>query len=267
MAAYELLREGRLEEALTALKDQIRRDAANPKHRVFLFQLLAVQGDWQRALTQLNTVAELDPQTSAMAQMYRTAVECEALRSEVFRGNRSPLILGEPEPWVALLIQALGHVAAGEFNQARRLQMEAFDLAPVSAGTIDDQPFEWLADADSRLGPVLEAIVNGAYYWIPFHRIRQIDLEPPVDLRDVVWTAAHFTWTNGGEMVGLIPTRYVGSELSADSALLMSRKTDWNDLGQGYFVGSGQRMLTTDTGDFSLMDARKVLFHPVSDVS
>ena len=98
MSAYELLREGRLEEALTELKDQIRRDAANPKHRVFLFQLLAVRGDWQRALTQLNTVAELDPQTSAMAQMYRTAVECEALRSEVFRGNRSPLIWGNLNP-------------------------------------------------------------------------------------------------------------------------------------------------------------------------
>jgi len=267
MSAYDLLREGRLEEAFAELKGQILRDATNPKHRVFLFQLLAVRGDWQRALTQLNTVAELDPQTSDMAQMYRTAVECEALRSEVFRGNRSPLILGQPEPWVAMLIQALGHVATGRFDQARRLQDEAFDLAPVSAGTIDDQPFEWLADADSRLGPVLETIVNGAYYWIPFHRIRRIDLEPPVDLRDVVWTAAHFTWTNGGEMVGLIPTRYVGSELSADSSILMSRKTDWSDLGHGYFVGSGQRMLTTDTGDFSLMDARKVVFHPVTDIS
>jgi type VI secretion system protein ImpE len=267
MSAYELLRAGRLDDAFTELKDQIRRDAANPKLRVFLFQLFAVRGDWHRALTQLNSVAELDPQTMAMAQMYRTAMECEALRSEVFRGNRSPLILGEPEPWMAMLMQALGHLAAGEFEQARTLQMQAFELAPASAGTIDDQHFDWLADADSRLGPVLEAVVNGAYYWIPFHRIRQIDIEPPVDLRDVVWTVATFTWTNGGEMVGLIPTRYAGSELSADSAVLMSRKTDWNDLGNGYFVGSGQRMLTTDTGDFSLMDVRKVVFHPVSDVS
>lgn len=261
MSAYDLLREGRLDEAFKDLKEQVRRDAANPKHRVFLFQLLAVRGEWDRAITQLNTAAELDPAALAMAQMYRTAVECEALRTAVFSGSRSPMILGEPEHWIALLIQALGHAARGEYDQARTLQAEAFELAPVSAGTIDDQPFEWIADADSRLGPVLEAVVNGAYYWIPFHRIRQIDIEPPADLRDVVWTPAHFVWANGGEMVGVIPTRYVGSEHSPDSSIQLSRKTDWTDQEEEYFVGLGQRMLATDTGDFALMDVRKILFN------
>lgn len=265
MSAYDLLREGRLEEAFIELKQQIRCDASNPKHRVFLFQLLAVRGEWDRAITQLNTVAELDPGTLAMAQMYRTAVECEALRTAVFSGSRSPLILGEPEHWIALLIQALGNAARGEYDQARTLQAEAFELAPISAGMIDDQPFEWIADADSRLGPVLEAIVNGAYYWIPFHRIRQIDIEPPADLRDVVWTPAHFVWANGGEMVGVIPTRYVGSERSSDSSIQLSRKTDWTDCGGEYFVGLGQRMLATEGGDFALMDVRRIFFNMSSE--
>ena len=261
MSAFDLLSQGRLQEAFAELKEQIRRDAANPKHRVFLFQLLAVRGEWDRAITQLNTLAELDPEMLAMAQMYRTAIECEALRTAVFSGSRSPMILGDPEHWVALLIQALGSAARGEYDQARTLQAEAFESAPVSAGMIDDQPFEWIADADSRLGPVLEAVVNGAYYWIPFYRIRQIDIEPPADLRDVVWTPAHFVWANGGEMVGVIPTRYVGSEHSPDSSIQLSRKTDWKDHGGEYFVGSGQRMLTTDAGDFALMDVRRILFN------
>ena len=47
------------------------------------------------------------------------------------------------------------------------------------------QPFEWLADADMRLGPVLEAYINGRYAWIPFARLGRIRIEAPEDLRDV----------------------------------------------------------------------------------
>jgi type VI secretion system protein ImpE len=90
MSAEELLRQGRLNDAFAALKEQVRKAPANAKLRVFLFQVLAVQGDWERALTQLNTAAEMDASTLAMAQMYREALSCEALRAEVFAGLRTP---------------------------------------------------------------------------------------------------------------------------------------------------------------------------------
>ena len=107
--------------------------------------------------------------------------------------------------------------SAGEIEQAQQVRDEAFEAAPATHGVIDDQPFEWIADADARLGPMLEAIVNGRYYWVPFDRIREIRIEAPADLRDAVWTPAYFTWANGGETVGLIPTRYPGTEASSRS--------------------------------------------------
>ena len=39
-------------------------------------------------------------------------------------------------------------------------------------------------DADMWLGPVLEAFVNGKYYWVPYARLSHIKLDPPQDLRD-----------------------------------------------------------------------------------
>jgi type VI secretion system protein ImpE len=123
----------------------------------------------------------------------------------------------------------------------------------LTSGTVDDQPFDWIADADSRLGPMLEAIINGNYYWVPFHRIQRIQLEAPEDLRDLVWTPAQFTWANGGQSVGLIPTRYVGSETSEDSQIRMSRKTEWSDMGDDEFFGLGQRILATDGHEYSLL--------------
>ena len=115
-------------------------------------------------------------------------------------------------------------------------------------------------DGDSRLGPVLEAIVNGRYYWIPFQRIRSIQVEKPVDLRDLVWMPAHLTWANGGESVGLIPTRYPGSESSADPAVRSGRKTDWLEQPGGAYIGQGQRMFFTEGGEYPLMDVRHIVF-------
>ncbi len=134
----------------------------------------------------------------------------------------------------------------------------AFDKAPTTSGTLDGKPFEWIADADPRMGPVLESLVNGRYYWIPFHRIRDIRIEKPVDLRDVVWMPAHFAWSNGGEAVGLIPARYAGSESSEDGQIRMSRKTEWLERDAELYLGLGQRMLTTDAGEFPLMDIREI---------
>jgi len=267
MQAEQSLREGKLRESLAQLEDQVRKDPSNAKYRVFLFQLLVLTGEWERALTQLGVVSEIDASTLAMVQTYREAVRCEVLRSDIFAGGRAPLIFGEPEPWVALMTEALRLRAEGRQPEAQRAREQAFKDAPATPGTINEVPFEWIADADSRLGPILEAIVNGHYYWIPFHRIRKITLEEPEDLRDMVWAAAEFTWANGGQTVGLIPTRYPGSHESDDELIRLSRKTEWSEEAEGAFVGSGQRMLATAAGEYSLLDIRSVTLDTAVDAA
>jgi type VI secretion system protein ImpE len=264
-AAEQAVREGDLAAALSSLQEQIRKSPEKAALRVFLFQLLSVQGDWERAATQLKLAAELDAGALAMAQMYREAILCERLRAEVFAGKRSPVIFGEPDQWLALLIEALLVTGTDRAGDAQDLRARAFEAAPTSPGTIDGQAFDWIADADMRLGPVLEAVVNGRYYWVPFARLLRVDFEAPADLRDVVWTPAHLQFTNGGEAVGVVPTRYPGSERADDPLLRLSRKTEWLEGPPEMFTGLGQRILTTDGGEFPLMDVRSVLFDQRAD--
>ncbi|MFZ2148852.1 MAG: type VI secretion system accessory protein TagJ [Sedimentisphaerales bacterium] len=266
MQAEELLQAGQLTEALAVLEDQIRSNPANAKLRVFLFQLLSVLGDWERALTQLNVSAELDPMNLLMAQVCRAALNCEALRAEIFAGKRSPLVFGEPAEWIGWLVQANQMAAEGKYRASQKLRERAFDTAPATAGSIDNQQFQWISDADSRLGPILEAIFDGKYYWVPFTAIKRIQIEPPADLRDVVWLPTHFTWLNSGETTGLIPTRYSGSEASEDNPILLSRKTEWIEKPGGLYLGLGQRMFATDKDEFSLLQIRQIdLEHPETD--
>lgn len=260
-----LVNEGKLAAALSALQDLVRKDAANPQYRIFLFQLLCVMGQWTRAATQLNVVAELDAASLPMVQTYREAILCEALRADIFRAARTPLVFGEPAPWVALLVQALKADAANDPAAAATARAQAFEDAPAIGGSIDGQPFAWLADADPRLGPVFEAVINGRYFWVPVTRIRRIEFDPPADLRDTVWTPCSFTWTNGASTVALVPTRYEGTTGSTDEALLMARATEWIDAGPMNGHGLGQRMLVTDAGEYPLMDVRVIEFDAQDD--
>lgn len=264
MQAQQLLRDGHPQEALQSLQAEIRKAPADASQRVFLFQLLAVLGQWERALTQLNVLSEMDAQTLPMVQTYREAIACEALRRQVFAGQKAPMLFGEPETWVALLIEALLREGRGEPDAARQLREQALEQAPASPGAVTvgesaPQDFAWIADADSRLGPAVEAVINGKYYWLPFNRLAQVDVHAPQDLRDAVWMPANFRFVNGGEVVGLIPTRYPDTELAAGGALALARRTEWREPTPGVFVGLGQRLITTDQADIALMDLRTVV--------
>jgi type VI secretion system protein ImpE len=248
--------------ALTQLQEQVRAKPADFKLRIFLFQLLCVVGHWERALNQLNVASNLDPSAIGMAQMYGDAIRCEAIRVEVFDGKKSPMIFGEPDQWLALLIESLLVGGRGEPERSHELRARAFEEAPTTQGSIDGKPFEWIADADSRLGPVLEAVINGRYYWVPFSRLLKVDIEPPEDLRDMVWMPAHLQFENGGESVAFIPTRYPGSESSADGLIVLARKTVWEEIATDTFRGLGQRVITTDVDDIPLMDVRSIVLTP-----
>jgi len=276
----DLLREGRVEECLKAVEDAVRKNPADSKQRVVLFQVLCILGQWDRALNQLVVCASLDSMASLMAQMYRQAILCERIREDVYKGSRTPLILGEPQPWMGMVVQAAVLAARGQHAAAAQLRDQAFELAPTVAGEIDVGPahkndrqaekagkvvtthtFEWFGDADPRLGPMFEAIVAGKYYWIPFERVSLLRIEPPEDLRDSVWMPCQIVWTAGAEQVALIPTRYPGSQASPDGLIKLARKTEFQTHGSGedaIDLPIGQRLFATDAGEFPIMDVRAV---------
>ena len=263
--AEQAIREGELDQALAAVQDAVRGQPAKAEHRVSLFQLLAVAGEWAKALRQLNVLSDLDPKMELLAATYRQLIACEGVRGAVFEGKRAPLCLGDPPAWYARLVEALRLDGAGQHAAAKDLRDEAFAAAEPTAGRFGDDAFAWLADADERLGPILEAIVGGRYFWIPFARVRRIELDEPEDLRDLVWLPARLTWANLGEAVGFIPVRYWGSELDPDPMLRLGRRTEWRQLGTGSWCGFGQRMLATDQAEYPLLDSRVIALEAASD--
>jgi len=262
MTAEQLIKNGQLDAALAALQQEVRNKPEDQRLRVFLFQVHCLLGKFDKALNQLQVIASLDPETMLLAQIFQPVIACELLRREVFQGKHTPIIFGEPMEWIGLLVQAGELAAQGKAAAAVALRDRAFEAAPATPGRLNGTAFEWIADADSRLGPLLEAVIEGKYYWVPFCRIKKMVLAAPTDLRDLVWAPAQFVWVNGGEASGHIPCRYPGTESQADDALRMARKTEWSEPAEGYNVGLGQRILATDHADYPLLECRTLELEP-----
>src|ERR1700722_9457894 len=136
MTAEQLLKDGRLDEALKELQQAVRDDPANAKSRVFLFQLFSVQGDWNRADTQLKVLADMDSDSMMLSRIFEPVLVCEAIRGEVFAGKRTPIVFGEPPEWVGFLAEAMSFFGKGEFRAGAKLRDKAFEAAPTSAGKV-----------------------------------------------------------------------------------------------------------------------------------
>lgn len=261
----EALRAGDVAACKAAQMERVKAAPGDAKERAFLSQIFMVEGDWDRAVKQLQMLADLQADSIDLVTDYCAALSAERARIEVLAGRAAPSIMGEPGAWLAKLVEALRLDAAGAGSEAYALRSEAFAEAPASAGQIDGTPFAWLSDADNRFGPVLEAVMNGEYHWIPFSAIATLKFEPPKDLRDVVWTVGIITLTNGGEWPILVPTRYPDSDVIAggESGHALARRTDWSVLHEDHYTGLGQRMFASDETDIALLDVRELSFdHP-----
>jgi type VI secretion system protein ImpE len=67
--ADELLRAGDVDGARAALIEVVRAKPSDHTARMFLFQLLCVLGEWDKAKSQLAILAQLSPEAQMLAQM------------------------------------------------------------------------------------------------------------------------------------------------------------------------------------------------------
>src|SRR5690606_30275018 len=157
-----------LADSLGRLQQEARTAPTDASLRMQLFRVLAALAQWERAATQLDTASSLEPALAMTGIVYKHAIVCERLRQDVFAGRKTPVVLGEPPHWLASMIEAL---RTTDPAQAKALRDAALEAAPTTPGRLNDQPIEWIADADDRLGPVLEAFLDGRYLWIPFSQV------------------------------------------------------------------------------------------------
>ncbi len=260
-----VLKDTPLSTVLAQAESAVKASPADADKRAAWVQLLLLYGDWPRARSQLQAWQALTPIAKPTTQQLSDAVAAETQREQVFHAEAAPAFLTPPNGWLAALAKALrlSPVQAGE------LRAQAFELAAESAGTLSvavvgeqtqSENFSWLADADSRLGPVCELFLDNRYYWVPFQDIESITFQAPQNAVHLIWAHAMVKWRSGKQQVCQIPARYPLLESTSDSHRL-GHKTDWLPLNdQGHYAGQGQKAWLTDNEEYALLTLRQIQF-------
>lgn len=272
----QLNAENNLQHSLSRLEAEVRQAPDQSHQRWALTELLCVLGHWERALAQLQVGDKLytkDAIWLRRAHMLRGLIRAEAQRSEVFAGQLLPMPVIDRPQWMDDLARALAANAAGEHALADTLRQAALELAPTHAGvghwSAEQQSFDWISDSDTRLGPVCECILAGGYRWLAFADIEELQMEPPDSLLDLVWIPVTLrlrgTPPETPSLHGHLPARYSGTEntsgdigSSQRDALLLSRLTRWQDVGETGVFALGQKTLMTQDSDVPLLSIRSL---------
>ena len=151
--ADELLREGNLSGARAALVEVVRSQPSSEQGRMFLFQLFAVLGEWDKARNQLQALAQLSPEAQMLSVTYNQAMDAEKQRAAVLAGEADMPLLAGAGGWAEGIARSITLLGRGEVDAAIAARDEAFDSAPDTPGSIDGVKFDWISDADGRFGP------------------------------------------------------------------------------------------------------------------
>ena len=213
---------------------ELRNNPSDTRRRTFLFELLCFSGEYDRAEKQLAVLAEAGPNSEIGALLYRSALQAERMRQDLFRKKEKPS----------------GGTSSG---------------ADTITGTLNGKPFQTITDADPRIGPRLEVFAAGNYHWLNFEHLASIQIPQPRRLRDLIWTPAvvrvgpALKNTELGEV--LLPVLSPFAWQHSDDAVRLGRMTLWEEGESGEAVPVGQKMLLVDGEEFPLLDIRQLEFN------
>ena len=234
-SAQQLYRDGHLSDAIHALSAEVRDNPGDARRRTFLFELLCFAGDYARADKQLEVLAQAGPTSEMGVLLYRSAVYAERQRHDLFERGEYP---------------------SGPAEGKR-------------SGTLNGKAFEYLADADPRVGARLELFAAGNYLLLPLEHVASIQIQPPKRLRDLIWTPAAvrttpaFKGTALGEV--LLPVLSPSSWQHSDDAVRLGRATVWEEReGSENPIPFGQKMWLVDDEEVPFLELRSLEFNSAS---
>jgi type VI secretion system protein ImpE len=263
MNITELYEAGRLDEAIQAAVDDVKKHPADVVVRSRLCHLLCLAGDLPRADKQLDVMAQQNPKAAVGVQLFRQLIRAETARRQFYESGRVPEFLDKPSPVLERHLEASIYVRNGDMAKAGELLAAAAEQFTPPSGECDGVPFDMFRDGDDLLAPLLEVYTcNGGYYWVALERFDSIDLRPVESLRDMIWRPIRAAIRNGPPEAELfIPTLYHGSHQDPDPEVRLGRATHWTGGEAGPVLGRGVRTFLVGEGDKTVLEMQSVRFH------
>lgn len=258
--AKTLLESGNLSGAIEAALAFVKSNPTNPSARIFLFELSAFAGDWERAKRQLDVIGHQDTTAMIGSKILEQCVLAEGKRTDFFAKAAKPEFLASPPDYVYGLLTANNRVIEGNLKEAREILDKVDEQRPAFACKINGADAEDFRDYNDLTSVILEVIIKDSYVWVPFEQIEKITFFEPKSLRDYFWRQATLETDNGTNGEVFIPTLYNDSWRSGDDLVRLGKITDWRDFGEDIFVGEGTKLFAVGAEHKTILDLQTIEF-------
>jgi type VI secretion system protein ImpE len=258
--AADLLRAGKLADAVAAAQAVVRKAPTDLNARVMLAELLVFSGNLERADVLLDAASTIDPSASLVVAEFRQLIRADMARRQLFRDGRVPEFLSDPTETQRMQLAALVALRAGDMAEATRQAEAAENTRPRTPGHHNDVAFDDLRDIDDLLAGSVEVLTStGKYFWIPTERIVSMEFHPPKRSRDLIWRRASMSVSEGPDGDVYIPAIYAGDDQTTEIQRL-GRETDWQQAEGGPVRGVGQRVFLVGDDDVAIMELGNLRF-------
>lgn len=256
-----LFRAGRLDDAIAAANQAVRRAPSDASARVLLAELLLFAGNLERADVILDAAGATDPTAAVVVAEFRQLLRAEIVRRQVQRDGRAPEFLDEPTPALRALLAARVALRAGDPVEAARLVAEAEARRPRVPGSVDGRGFDDWRDVDDLCAGLLEVLTTtGKYFWIPAERIGELRFHPPQRPRDLAWRRASLAVLDGPDGDVYVPVLYCADQPGLADPLRLGRLTEWLEETPGLVRGRGQRTFLIGEEGLGIMEFAELRF-------
>jgi type VI secretion system protein ImpE len=207
MTVQELINEGRLSAAIQLQKSGLAQSKNEQSARLLLFELLAIAGQFDDAISELQAIASKDENWKIVKKAFQKLLTAESKR----QSGKRPKIPSDVPDWASMLWRAHVALRKGDHNLAVRAIDRANSLAVEVRGHIDGELFEGIRDFDDRTAFVVEFLSEGDYIWIPFDSLRSLRFEEPAGPLDTAFRPSQIELNNGEVLYGHVPLVYNGT--------------------------------------------------------
>lgn len=259
--AKALFEAGQLDAAIEKLLASVKANPTDISQRTFLFELCCFAGQWERALRQLDVIGAQDANAAISVMAYHGNIEAEREREKLFSDGTAPHFLIEPPAYTDFLIDAINLVRQGNHKEARAKLDEVESERPAFSGILNNTEFADFGDYNELTGCVLELIVKGQYTWLPIEQVSTLEIAEPTTLRDLIWAPARIEAKDGTVGEVHIPTLYAGTNKTQNDQVRLGHSTDWEELPEGIYRGTGLRIFLIDGEDKPIFQVNQVEFH------
>lgn len=233
---HNLVREGKLSDALAWCATQLQDEPLNFDIRSIYSELLCINGELEKADKQLDFMVQRNPELAVGAVNLRHLIRAQQARFDFYQGKAIPKLFHEANEIDTLFLQMHMSLLEKNIDLATKQSQE---LEALRLKQSDDASH--IRDLDDSLSPYLEVLgTNGEFYLANFNEIEMLKVEPIESFLENIWLRVEIIIKDGPSGTAHLPLVYANSTTDIEK---LGQVSDWEELGDELTIGKGMKML------------------------